>query len=105
LLSCPGILLLWDIKCPQAQGPLQLEPWVPSCVLFGWWSSPWKPLGFPPVDVVAPSIGLQTPLTSFSPFAAPPLRTLTASIYLCICQALVDRLRRQPYQAPEKLFK
>jgi hypothetical protein len=21
---------------------IQLEPWVPSCVLFGWWFSPWE---------------------------------------------------------------
>jgi hypothetical protein len=21
---------------------MQLEPWVPPCVLFGWWLSPWK---------------------------------------------------------------
>ena len=21
---------------------MQLEPWVPACVLFGWWFSPWE---------------------------------------------------------------
>jgi hypothetical protein len=21
---------------------MQLEPWVPPCVFFGWWFSPWE---------------------------------------------------------------
>jgi hypothetical protein len=21
---------------------MRLEPWIPPCVLFGWWFSPWK---------------------------------------------------------------
>jgi hypothetical protein len=41
------------------------EPWVPSCVFVGWWSSDWEPCEVWPVDTVALSIGL----ISFSPFS------------------------------------
>ena len=37
------------------------EPWVPPCVLFGWWSSPWELLGVWPVDTVAPPWGCKPP--------------------------------------------
>jgi hypothetical protein len=53
---CPGIPLHWGTKPSQDQGPLlledarqshpllhmQLEPWVPPCVLYGWWFSRWE---------------------------------------------------------------
>jgi hypothetical protein len=32
-----------------------IEPWVPPCVLFGWWFSPW---GFWLVHIVVPPMGL-----------------------------------------------
>jgi hypothetical protein len=54
-LPHPGIPLHWGIEPSQDQGPLpidvqqgypllhmQLEPWVPPCVPFGWWFSPWE---------------------------------------------------------------
>jgi hypothetical protein len=54
LLPGPGIPLHWGIEPSQDQGPLidvwqghlllhmLLEPWVPPCVLFDWWFSPWE---------------------------------------------------------------
>jgi hypothetical protein len=37
----------------------QLEPWVPPCVLFGWWFSPWELWGgCLLVDIVVLSMGL-----------------------------------------------
>jgi hypothetical protein len=51
-------------------------------------------------------MGLQTPSAPWVLFLAPPLGTLCSvqwlaeSIHLYICQALVELLRRQPYQAP-----
>jgi hypothetical protein len=24
---------------------MQLEPWIPPCILFGWWFNPWKQRG------------------------------------------------------------
>jgi hypothetical protein len=40
---------------------MQPELWVPPCVFFGWWSSPWELQGIWPVDTVAPPMGLQPP--------------------------------------------
>ena len=39
---------------------MQLEPWVPPCVLFGSWFSPWELWYLWLVDIVLP-MGLQTP--------------------------------------------
>jgi len=42
---------------------MQLEPWLPPCVLFGWWFSPWELCGEGVwlVDIVVLPMGLQTP--------------------------------------------
>jgi hypothetical protein len=86
------------------------EPWVPSCVLLGGWSSlaSWGREDIWPVDTVTPPAPppthkeLQTPLV---PSPNPLSRTLhsvqwlAVSICLCICQALAEPLKRQPYQA------
>jgi hypothetical protein len=37
-----------------------LEPWVPPCVLFGWWFSPWELWRVWLVNVVFLPMGLQT---------------------------------------------
>jgi hypothetical protein len=39
---------------------VQLEPWVPPCVLFCWWFSSWELWGVWLVDMVVLSMGLQT---------------------------------------------
>jgi hypothetical protein len=80
-----------------------LEPWVPPYVFLGCGlesrSSGWLILlfflwGCKPLQL----------LQSFS--LTPPLETpwsvqwLAVSIHLCICQALVEPLRRQLYQSP-----
>jgi hypothetical protein len=122
LPSCPGIPLHWGIKHPQVQGLLlllmpdkailchicswrshgSLHPYtlvgglVPGILGGGCWLS----------HIVVPPMGLQTPSVPWVLSLAPPLWTLcsvqwlTASILLCICQALVEPLNRQPYQAP-----
>ena len=33
---------------------IHLEPWVPPCTLFGWWSSPWKHWLFWSANIVFP---------------------------------------------------
>jgi len=82
---------------------MQFEPWVCSCVLFGWWFSPWK-LWL--VDIVV-LMGLQTPSPPSILSLTPPMETpfsvqcLAASIHLCICQDLAKPLRRQLYQGPD----
>jgi hypothetical protein len=58
------------------------------------------------VHIVVPSMGLQTPSAPSVLSLAPPLGTLCSvqklaeSLHPCICQALVEPLRRQLYQAP-----
>jgi hypothetical protein len=86
---------------------MQLEPWVPPCVLFGWWFSPWEVWGYYwLVRIVVPPMGLQIPSASWVLSLASPLGTLCSvqwlarSIHLCICQVLIEPLRRQLYQAP-----
>ena len=64
-----------------------LEPWVPPCVLFGWWFSPWELLGYWLVHIVVPPMGLITPSAPWVLSLAPSLGTL-CSIH--------DRLRGSP---------
>jgi hypothetical protein len=40
---------------------MQLEPWVPPCMLFGWWFSPKELRGYWLVHIVVLPMGLQTP--------------------------------------------
>jgi hypothetical protein len=117
LPSCSGIPLHWDIELPQDQGLLLLlmsykvilchkpqpEPSVPPCVLFGWFFSPWE---FWLVDIVTLPMELKMPSVPSVLSLIPPLGTqcsdhwLALSIYLCICQALAEPLRRKPNLAP-----
>jgi hypothetical protein len=85
---------------------MQLEPWVPPCVLFGWWFNPWELWGYWLVHIVVPPMGLQTPSAPWVLSLAPSLGTLYsvqwwAASILCICPALVEPLRRHLYQAWE----
>jgi hypothetical protein len=85
---------------------MQLETWVPPCVLFGWWFSPWELCGGGEVWLVhfVSPLGLQ--ISSAPWVLSHPLGTLctvqwlAVSIHLCICQALAEPLRRQVYQVP-----
>jgi hypothetical protein len=120
-LPRPDISLHWGIKPSQDQGPLlplmfiqqghpllhmQLEPWVPPCVFFGWWFSPMELWGYWLAHNVVPPIGLQTPSAPSVLSLAPSLGTLCSvqwlaeSSHLCICQALAEPCRRQVYMAP-----
>jgi hypothetical protein len=55
---------------------MQSEPWVPPCVFFGWWFSPWELWGYWLVHIVVPPMGLQTPSASWILSLAPSLGTL-----------------------------
>jgi hypothetical protein len=85
---------------------MQMKPWVPPCILFGWWFSPWELCGVWLIDIVVFPMGLQTPSAPSVLSLTLPLRTwcsvqwLEASICLCICQALAEPFRRQLYQSP-----
>ena len=90
---------------------MQLEPWVPLCVFFGWWwFSPWELWGFWLVDIVVLPMGLQNPSTPLVLSLIPLLGTLCSvqwlaeNICLCIFKALAGPLRRQPYQAPFSMY-
>jgi hypothetical protein len=54
---------------------VQLELWVPPCVLFGWWFSPWELWGVWFVDIAVPPMGPQTPSASSVPSPTPPSGT------------------------------
>jgi hypothetical protein len=117
--SHSGISLHWEIKHPQAQGPLL--PLMSNkailchicCLSHGslqLCSFVVDPVtessgGVWPVDTAAPPMGLQSPTTPLVPFPTPPLGTprsvkwLATSIRLCTCEALSEPLRRQLYQA------
>jgi hypothetical protein len=74
---------------------MQLEPWVPPYVLFGWFS-PWELWGYWLVHIIVPPIELQITSAPWGLSLAPLLGTLCSvqwlseSIQLCICQALVE---------------
>jgi hypothetical protein len=85
---------------------MQLETWVPPCLPFGWWFSPWELWVYWLVHIVVPPTGLQTPSAPWVLSLIPPLGTLCSvqwmavSIHFCICQALASPLKRQLYQTP-----
>jgi hypothetical protein len=56
--------------------PIWLEPWVPPCVLLGWWFRPWE-LWL--VDIVVLPMGLQTPSAPSVISLTPPLGIPTLS--------------------------
>jgi hypothetical protein len=55
---------------------MQLEPWVPPCVFFDWWSSSMELWGYWLVHIVFPPMGLQTPSAPWVLSLAPSLGTL-----------------------------
>ena len=84
---------------------MQLEPWVPPYVFFGWWFSPRYLWGYWLVHIVPPT-ELQTTSAPWVLSLAPSLGTLYSiqwmlvSIHFHICQALEEPHRRQPYHTP-----
>jgi hypothetical protein len=56
--SEPRAFLPIDIYQGHPLLHMQMEPWVPPCVLFGWWFSPWEFLGYWLVHIVVPPMGL-----------------------------------------------
>ena len=60
---------------------MQLEPWVPSCVLLGWWFRSWE-LWL--VDIVVLSMGYQTHSTLSVISLTPPLGTLWSVQWLAV---------------------
>jgi hypothetical protein len=68
--------------CPLLQ--MQLEPWVPPCVLFGWWSTLWEFRRYWLVHIVVPSMELQTPLAPWVTSLAPPLGTPCSVWWLAV---------------------
>jgi hypothetical protein len=79
---------------------MQLEPWVPPGVFFGWWFSPRELWRYWLIHIVVPPMGLQTPAAPWVLPLAPSLGTLCSvqwmavSIHFCIRQALAEPLRR-----------
>ena len=102
--SGPRVTHPTDVQQGHPLPHMRPEPWVPPCVLLGWWSSPWELQGVWSVDTVAPSMGLHTLSAPSVPSTTPPLRTNPLQSNVClrasdsICQALAEPLRRQPYQ-------
>jgi hypothetical protein len=48
---------------------MRLEPWVPPCILLGWWFSPWELWGSLVGWYCCSSYGVANPFSSFSPFS------------------------------------
>ena len=56
---------------------MQLEPWVPPCVLFAWWFSPWELQGWGLVGrYCCSSYGVANPFSSLGPFSSSFIRDL-----------------------------
>jgi hypothetical protein len=81
LPPCPTIPLQWGIEPSQDQGPpidalqghpllhMQLEPWVPPCVLLGWQFSLWELWGYLVGWYCCSSYGVPNVFNSFSTFS------------------------------------
>jgi hypothetical protein len=92
---------------------MQLEPWIPSCALFGWFGLVWfglvglvpGVLGLLVSSYCCSSYGAANSFSSWVLSPDPPLGTLCSvqwmfvGIHFCICQALAKPLRRL-YQPP-----
>jgi hypothetical protein len=76
---------------------MQLKPCVLPCVFFGWWFSLRELWGYWLVYIVIPPRGLQTSSAPWVLSLAPSLcsvQWMAVSIHFCICQVLVEPLRR-----------
>jgi hypothetical protein len=60
---------------------IQLEPWVPPCVFFDWWFSPWELWGYCLVHIVVTPIGRQTPSAAWALSLAP---SLVINHFICL---------------------
>ena len=49
---------------------MQLEPWVPPCIFFGWWFSPWELWGNWLVHIVVLPMGLENPFSYLGTFSS-----------------------------------
>ena len=60
-----------DVQQGHPLPHMQPEPWVPPCVLFGWWSSPREFWGGSDLLtlLLLTTHGAKNPLSSFSPFS------------------------------------
>jgi hypothetical protein len=101
----PRASLLIDVPQGYPLVYIGLEPWVPPCVLFDWWFSPWELWGYWLVHIVVPPMELQTPSAPWVLSLTPSLRTLCSvqwmavRIHFCIYQALAEPLKRQLYHS------
>jgi hypothetical protein len=59
--SGPRAMPLTDVRQGHPLPHMQPEPCIPTCVLFGCWSSSRELWGVWPIDTVAPPMGLQNP--------------------------------------------
>ena len=90
-----------DVKQCHLLLHMQLESWVPPCILFGWWFSSWELWVIWLVNIIVLPMGLQTPSAPLGISLTHPLGSqclvqwLAASICHCICQTLAEPLRRQ----------
>ena len=82
---------------------MQLEPWVPPCIFFGWWFRPWELWGEEGLVCwyCCSFYGVANSFSSFSPSPTSSIGVLcsvswlAASICICIGQALAEPLRGQ----------
>jgi hypothetical protein len=84
---------------------MQPAPYNAPCVFFGWWSSQHELWGVWPIYTIVPPWSCSPPqllqsllqLLHWRPLCS--VQWLSVRFLLCICQALPEPLRRQPYQA------
>jgi hypothetical protein len=94
-LTGPRASLPFDDRLGHPMLHMQLEPWVPPCIVFGCLFSPRELWEYWLVHIVVPPLRLQTPSVPWDLSLAPSLGTLCSdqwlavSIHFCICQALI----------------
>jgi hypothetical protein len=69
-----------------------LEPWVPPCVFFCWWFSPWEIWGIWLVGIVVLPMGMQTPSAPSVLSLTPPLGATCSVQWLVYSLYFLNRI-------------
>ena len=81
-----------------------LEPWVPPCVLLGWWFSPWELWGFLLVHIVVLPADLQNSSSPWALSLVVLLGTICSFYWLAVIRWYFDPLSNKDQSIHNLIF-